>query len=96
MSVSFDQRVSVPENVMFRELDGEAVILHLGQESYFGLDEVGTRMWLTVTGAGSIRQAFDQLASEYEVEPETLRRDLDELLDSLVDRGLLQVEDRSS
>jgi len=96
MSVSFDQRVSVPENVMFRELDGEAVILHLGQESYYGLDEVGTRMWLAVTGAGSIRQAFDQLASEYEVEPETLRRDLDELLDSLVDRGLLQVEDRSS
>lgn len=92
MSLSFNQRVSVPENVMFRELDGEAVILDLDRESYYGLDEVGTRMWLAVTGAESIEQAFGGLAREYEVEPDTLRQDLDELLGTLVDRGLLQVD----
>jgi hypothetical protein len=93
MPLSFTQRVSVPDNVMFRELDGESVILDLDSESYFGLDEIGTRMWLAITAATSIQDAFDTLSAEYEVEPDTLRDDLNELLDTLVDRGLIEVPD---
>jgi hypothetical protein len=93
MPLSFTQRVSVPDNVMFRELDGESVILDLDSESYFGLDEIGTRMWLAITAATSIQDAFDTLSAEYEVEPDTLRDDLNELLDTLIDRGLIEVPD---
>lgn len=93
MSLPFSQRLAVPDNVMFRELEGESVILDLDSESYFGLDEVGTRMWLAVTAAASIQEAFDALAQEYEVEPDTLRHDLDELLATLLERGLLEVAD---
>ncbi len=39
MSTSFAQRVSIPDRVMFRELEGESVILDLDSESYFGLSE---------------------------------------------------------
>ena len=93
MPRSFTQRVSVPDNVMFRELDGESVILDLDSESYFGLDEIGTRMWLAITAATSIQDAFDTLSAEYEVAPDTLRGDLNELLDTLIDRGLIEVPD---
>ena len=93
MSLSFAQRVLVPDNVMFRELEGESVILNLDAESYFGLDEVGTRMWQAVTEADSIQAAFDTLAEEYEVDPDTLRDDLGELLGTLLDRGLVEVAD---
>lgn len=93
MPLSFAQRLSVPDNVMFRELEGESVILDLDAESYFGLDAVGTRMWLLVTRADSIEAAFDQLEREYEVDPETLRADLGELLGNLMERGLLQAAD---
>jgi hypothetical protein len=34
----------VPDDVLFRDLDGEAVILNLRTGTYFGLDELGTRM----------------------------------------------------
>lgn len=93
MSLSFAQRVSVPDNVMFRELEGESVILNLDSESYFGLDEVGTRMWQAVTEADSIQAAFDTLAEEYEVDAATLREDLSELLGTLLDRGLVEIAD---
>ena len=93
MALSFTQRVSVPDNVMFRELDGESVILDLDSESYFGLDEVGTRIWLAIIAAASIQDAFDTLSAEYEVAPDTLRDDLNELLDTLIDRGLIEVPD---
>jgi hypothetical protein len=93
MSPSFDHSVSVPDNVMFRELEGEAVILDLDAEAYFGLDEVGTRMWQRVTEEPSIEVAFEALAREYDVDPDTLRADLEELLETLIDRGLLEVDD---
>lgn len=91
MSLSFAQRVSVPDDVMFRELEGESVILDLDSERYFGLDEVGTRMWQAVTEADSIQAAFDALAEEYEVDAATLREDLSELLGTLLDRGLVEI-----
>jgi hypothetical protein len=93
MPLSFAQSVSIAENVMFRELDGEAVILDLEAERYYGLDEVGTRMWVTVTEAASIEAAFTELLDEYDAEPGTLRDDLVELLTALLDRGLIEVSD---
>ena len=78
---------------MFRELEGESVILDLVSESYCGLDQIGTRMWQAVTAADSIEAAFDVLLEEYEVEADTLRTDLSELLDTLLARGLIEVSD---
>ena len=93
MSPTFSQRASVPENVLFRELDGEAVILDLERESYYGLDDVGTRMWLAVTEAESIEAALASLQREYDVDDDTVRADLAELLDRLVERGLIELSD---
>lgn len=91
MSTSFAQRVSIPDSVMFRELEGESVILDLGSDSYFGLDQIGTKMWQALTEADSIQAAYDVLLEEYEVEADTLRADLSELLDTLLARGLIEV-----
>lgn len=91
MSTSFAQRVLIPDSVMFRELEGESVILDLDSDSYFGLDQIGTKMWQALTEADSIQAAYDVLLEEYEVEADTLRADLSELLDTLLARGLIEV-----
>jgi len=90
MSIDFASRVQVPEDVLLSELDGESVILNLKTETYFGLDEVGTRMWSALTTADSVQAAFDVLSEEYDVEPERLREDLSVLLDKLFEHGLLE------
>ena len=89
--VSFTSRVEIPKHVMVRFVDSESVLLNLETERYFGLDQTGTRMWQLVTAAPSIDTAYRQLLDEYEVEPETLRTDLGELVQRLVDNGLLQI-----
>ena len=38
-------RVKVNDDVLFQELQGEAVLLNLKSGVYFGLDPVGTRIW---------------------------------------------------
>ena len=91
MDLNFSERVTVPDDVLIRVLDGESVILNLDSESYFGLDEVGTRMWEVLTEASSIQAAYEQLLTEYEVEPAVLRADIDNLVGQLVESGLLNL-----
>ena len=85
------ESVSVPENVLFRELDGESVILSLESEAYFGLDDVGTRIWLQLTTQPTIQDAYDALLNEYEVEPDVLQADVSKLVTELVAAGLLEI-----
>jgi hypothetical protein len=87
------QRVQIPEQVMMREVGGEAVILNIETEQYFGLDEIGTRMWATLTSTGSVQQAIDLLLEEYEVEAERLASDIRGFIDALVAEGLLEVHE---
>ena len=89
--ISFTNRIAAPAHVLVRFLDRESVLLNLETEQYFGLDETGTRMWQVVTASPNIDAAFGELLAEFDVEPEVLRSNLIELLDRLVDCGLLQV-----
>ena len=89
--VTFSDRVAAPRHVLVRVLDQESVLLNLETEQYFGLDETGTRMWQLVTTSQNIAAAYRELLGEYDVQPETLRENLTELLGHLVEHGLLQV-----
>ena len=91
MSIAFERCVRVPSDVLLSELDGEAVLLNLKTETYFGLDEVGTRMWSALTEAASVQAAYDMLLAEYDVNAERLREDLVGLLEKLVGNGLLEL-----
>jgi hypothetical protein len=74
-----------------RELDGESVLLNLQSERYFGLDEVGTRMWVALSTSESIQTAYEDLLSEYDVDAEQLHQDLESLIEKLVEHGLVEV-----
>ena len=90
--ISFADRATIPANVLIRFLDQESVLLNLNTEKYFGLDWVGTRMWQLVTAAPSVEAAYNQLIEEFDVEPETLRSNLSDLLGHLVENGLIATQ----
>lgn len=79
----------VAESVVFRELDGEAVILNLDTGTYFGLDDVGTCIWQRLDRRESVDAVVAALVAEYDVAPETARADVDRLIAQLIDKGLL-------
>jgi hypothetical protein len=86
------QRVILSPEAMFQEIGGEGVILDLKSDSYFGLDEVGVRLWQLLQANPSLQSACDTLLSEYEVEQAQLEQDLVRLVDQLVEAGLAAVE----
>jgi hypothetical protein len=90
-AIHFQARARVAEGVLFRELDGEAVILSLDAETYFGLDEVGTRIWSVLGESPTIQAAFETLCLEYDVDKDQLRRDLEEFLGELVACKLMEI-----
>ena len=89
MTISFSDRVVVPDGVMISHLQEEAVILNLESERYFGLDDVGTRFLTVLTSSESIEAAYETLRREYDVDPQALRDDLRDLVEKLVEQGLL-------
>jgi hypothetical protein len=88
----FSCRVHTAPDVMLRVIGDEAVILNLKSELYLGLDPVGTRMWMVLHSTPSIQAAYDLLLAEFDVEPERLRRDLDKLLDQMMEQGLIELQ----
>ena len=90
---TLESRISVPEDVFFRETGGEAVLLNLESGKYYGLDEVGTRMWTLLTQHGQVVPAYRALLDEYDVTEEQLQQDLLSLVNELVSHGLLQVDE---
>ena len=93
MTIDFHKRTVVPEHVMFRELEGESVLLNIETETYFGLDDVGTRMWNALEAADSIQIAYQALLDEYDVDPETLKQDMVDIIARLRGKGLIEIVD---
>lgn len=89
MTISFADRVTVPDGVLISNLQEESVILNLDSERYYGLGSIGTRMLSVLTTSESIEAAYETLAAEYEVNGEVLRKDLLELVEHLIAQGLL-------
>jgi hypothetical protein len=73
------------------DLEGEAVILHLREGVYYGLNEVASKVWRLVQEPRTITEIRDALLADYEVEPDDLTRDLLELLSRLRDWNLLEL-----
>ena len=91
MTISFSDRVQLPDDVLISNLQEESVILNLDSERYFGLDEVGTRILSVLTTSDSIEAAYQTLLNEYDVDGPVLRQDLLELVQKLVDQGIVRV-----
>ena len=86
MSRSFN----IPEHVIARELDGEMVLLNLDSGSYFGLNTVGSMIWGHLVEGDSLTATHTALAQQFEVDEDVLKRDMLELVDSLMRSKLIE------
>jgi hypothetical protein len=91
MSMSPSDRLIPSDCVVTRVVNGSTVLLNTETGRYFTLDEIGGRAWTILTSSPSIQEARDRLLSEYVVEPAELMRDLEALIASLQDQGLVEV-----
>jgi hypothetical protein len=86
-------RARVPEHVVHRDFQDETVVLNLETGQYHGLNPTARRMLAALTESDSIAVAATTLAAELGVPRSRIERDLVDLSDALVARGLLHFDD---
>ena len=67
------------------------VILNFADEVYYGLDGVGARVWELLGEPRTLAELRDAVTAEYEVDAATVEADLQELLEDLATRRLVEV-----
>jgi hypothetical protein len=94
MALRLDRlRLTVPENVVARTVDGLTVLLDVDTGRSFTLDAVGSRVWTLLSTADTAQAAYEALLSEFAADPETIRADVETLIEALTARALLVAED---
>lgn len=69
--------------------DGDIVILNLKDGVYFGLNDVGRRIWCLIQEPLIVSEILKVLLDEYNVDPEECSREVIRLLIELQDHDLL-------
>ena len=94
-SINLNQTIAPSPDVISQEVSGETVLLDLESENYYGLDEVGTRIWQLIKETDQLQSIFDTLLKEYDVSEERLQLDVSTLLTEIEGMGLVKLEARS-
>ena len=80
-------------DVIWREVDGEVVLLNVGTGQYFGLDAVGSQVWILLQSAGPKGANLETLCTlvtgQFDVDLPTADRDLTALIHDLLAQQLL-------
>lgn len=89
--ITLATRLRRSDEVLFQNLDGQAVLLDLSGEAYFGLNEVGTRVWELLESTPLLSDVCARIQLEYEVDHEQAAEDLLGLASRLIESGLASV-----
>ena len=87
----FGSSVTISPDVLFQEINGETVLLDLRSEAYFGLDEVGTRLWQLLQHEQELAAIHAVMVEEYEVNSDQLKQDLARHIQELETAGLVSL-----
>ncbi len=88
-----ESRVVATDRQVACEVGGEAVILHLEQGVYYGLNEVGARVWQLVQEPLTVDQIVDAILAEYDVDRTECLSDVRALVEGLAEHHLVVVTD---
>jgi hypothetical protein len=94
--ITLSSRVSAAKDQISSSLGDEEVILHLQSGTYYGLNEVGTRIWHLLQKPKPVSEIYEQLLLEYEIDAGQCERDVLALLQQLADQHLIEVDDATA
>ncbi len=76
-------------DVVFKRLDDRMVLVHLGTNQIFELNDTGARVWELLQEGITGDALLDRLAAEFDVDSKTLQDEINALLSDLHNEGLI-------
>ncbi|MEA5466123.1 lasso peptide biosynthesis PqqD family chaperone [Leptothoe sp. PORK10 BA2] len=87
--------ISTAPNQIASELEGEAIILNLVSGMYYGLNEVGAKIWELIQQPCTFENILNGLLEEYDVQPDICQQDLAKILEDMKEARLIEVSDEA-
>ena len=84
-------QVVAARDVMTADFSPEVVLLNLQDGVYYGVEDVGARVWTLLQSPIAVGAILETIAAEFEVDRERSDREVRAFVQQLVDRGLATV-----
>jgi hypothetical protein len=91
MFVTDDPIVERKDGLIQTEVDGELVALHIENGTCYGFNLTATRIWALIESPKRLSELERELTEEYDVDPQTCREELREMLEELRSDGLIDL-----
>lgn len=92
VEVSRPRFVAIKEH-LYSDLNGEAVILSMRNGKYYGLNGVGKSIWILIKVPKGVDEIVSGLTSEYEVDEDVCRHEVQSFIEEMTGEGLIEVLD---
>jgi hypothetical protein len=90
-TVTLGARVAVAKEVIWSDVTGSIVVLHLGSGVYSGIEGVGSAIWKDLQEPRTVREIIDRLLQAYDVSPELCERQTLAFLELLLEKNVIVV-----
>jgi hypothetical protein len=89
--ISMKIKWQVNQEVLSSKIDEEAILMSIEADRYFSLEPVASRIWEILSEkAATIDELVTILMDEYEVDETTCREDVQQFLEEMSQRHLIQ------
>lgn len=86
---NLEQRYEVAEDIMFRQIEDEGILLHISSGTYYNLSETSIVFWQALVDSEPLNLVIEKMINEYEVEREVILQDLQIFLQDLLQNKII-------
>lgn len=87
-----DSSFVLSEQVNWRDIKGETVVLNIESGVFYTLNEVGRFIWELIAEGHNFELITKQITERFEVSPEQSREDAEKFITRLVEESVLTVK----
>ena len=92
VTVTLTSLVSRNEAIVFTDLNDTIVMMDVDEGSYYELDQTGARIWTLLETGRLAADLCDALSAEFDVDPDTCRRDTLEFLQTIATMRIVNIQ----
>jgi Coenzyme PQQ synthesis protein D (PqqD) len=90
-TINLDTIITQGAGLVSSQIDGEIVMMSVGNEQYYGLDAVGSRIWELIAQPRSVSSVCETLRSEFQVDRDTCQRDVLNFMERLYAEKIIRI-----
>jgi len=78
------------ESLIWREVDGQVIVLDMGSSSYLAINDSGAELWKAIAAGATRLELVEHLCRTYELDEQTAMRDVDAFVSTMQAHELLR------